>query len=457
MNIDKIFRKAERLGADYCDIRIAEASGTTLTIKKGELEKAISGGDVGAGVRVLHRGNWGLFALEGEADIGKGLVKAVKLAESLSRKKKGEVRLAPAPRATENIPLRVKKDPRDVDISAKVELLSDLIGIFKGFKELNSMEVGLDDGIVKNKFYSSEGTEISYYQPSILVRSQLTAKGEKGLVGYGMRHGGTAGYEMVQGEELKEKAEEAARSTVRLLKAGAAPSGRFTVIADPDLAGVFAHEAVGHATEGDLVLSGDSILKGRIGERLGSELVTIFDDPTMPMGFGSFPYDDEGIISRRKILIENGILRDFLNNRETARRLDMEPNGSARAQSSGSSPLVRMSNTMIANGNSSFEELIEDITFGVYLKGSRGGQVDTAKGMFQFNAEEGFLIEKGELGKPLRDVSLSGFTLDTLNNIDAIGNDFQFGSPGFCGKGQLVPVGDGGPHIRIVDAIVGGM
>ena len=343
-----------------------------------------------------------------------------------------------------------------MDISAKVELLSDLIGIFKGFKELNSMEVGLDDGIVKNKFYSSEGTEISYYQPSILVRSQLTAKGEKGLVGYGMRHGGTAGYEMVQGEELKEKAEEAARSTVRLLKAGAAPSGRFTVIADPDLAGVFAHEAVGHATEGDLVLSGDSILKGRIGERLGSELVTIFDDPTMPMGFGSFPYDDEGIISRRKILIENGILRDFLNNRETARRLDMEPNGSARAQSSGSSPLVRMSNTMIANGNSSFEELIEDITFGVYLKGSRGGQVDTAKGMFQFNAEEGFLIEKGELGRPLKDVSLSGSTLDTLNNIDAIGNDFQFGSPGFCGKGQLVPVCDGGPHIRIVDAIVGG-
>ena len=457
MNIDKIFKKAEGLGADYCDIRMAEASGTTLTIKNGELEKAISGGDIGAGVRVLYRGNWGLFSLEGETDIEKGLETAVELAGSLSRKKKGEVELASVEPVTAHVPLNVPRDPRDVDISEKMEILSDLIGIFSEFKELNSIEVGLDDGIVKSKFYSSEGSEVTYYQPSVLVRAQLTARDENGVVGYRMRHGGTSGYEMCEGEELVEKAQEAARSTVRLLKAGAAPSGRFTVVADPDLAGVFAHEAVGHATEGDLVLSGDSILKGRIGERLGSELLTIFDDPTMPGGFGSFPYDDEGIASRRKILIKNGVLADFLNNRETASRLDMEPNGSARAQSSGSSPLVRMSNTMIANGRQSFEELLEGIPFGVYLKGSRGGQVDTAKGMFQFNAEEGFMIEKGELGRPLKDVSLSGSTLETLNSIDATGNDFRFGSPGFCGKGQLVPVCDGGPHIRIVDAIVGGM
>jgi TldD protein len=271
-----------------------------------------------------------------------------------------------------------------------------------------------------------------------------------------MRLGGAAGYEILNDGILMEKAREAAMSTIRLLGARSAPSGKFTVIADPDLAGVFAHEAVGHATEADLVLSGDSILKGVMGQKIGNELVSIFDDPTIPAGFGSFPYDDEGVKARKKMLIENGVLMEFLNSRETAGKMNTEPNGSARAQSAGSSPLVRMSNTMIGNGDQSFEELIEDIDYGVYLKGTRGGQVDTAKGMFQFNAAEGYLIEKGNLISPLKDVSLSGSTLETLNNIDALANDFRLGSPGFCGKGQLVSVCDGGPHIRIRNAVVGG-
>jgi len=197
-------------------------------------------------------------------------------------------------------------------------------------------------------------------------------------------------------------------------------------------------------------------LKSEMGRKIGSELVTIFDDPTILGAFGSFPYDDEGVKARKKMLIERGILTGFLNSRETAGEMNTEPNGSARAQSAGSPPLVRMSNTLIGNGELSFEELIEDIAHGVYLKGTRGGQVDTAKGMFQFNAAEGYLIEKGNLTYPLRDVSLSGSTLDTLNNIDALANDFKLGSPGFCGKGQLVPVCDGGPHVRIRDAVVGG-
>jgi TldD protein len=133
----------------------------------------------------------------------------------------------------------------------------------------------------------------------------------------------------------------------------------------------------------------------------------------------------------------------------------MRSNGGARAESYAVRPLVRMSNTFIEKGDYSFEEIIEDIDRGIYAKGTRGGQVDTAKGSFQFSAQEAFLIEKGKITMPLRDVSLSGMTLQILKNIDAVGKDFILGDPGFCGKGQLVPVGDGGPHIRIKEAVVG--
>ncbi len=456
MNIDGAIRKAQHLGASYCDIRTVQGGGTTLSYRDGELYKAISGGDRGAGIRVLYGGNWGFYAVDGKMSLSRGVERAVKLARTLASRKKGKVKLAPCPVVKDSLPLRVTRDPREVDLLWKVELLEDLMATFNDYTEINSVEVGLDDGVVKNHFYSSEGSELSFYESSVLVRASLTARDGTDVVGYRMRLGGAAGYEILDGDILMEKAEEAALSTIRLLGARSAPSGKYTVIADPDLAGVFAHEAVGHATEADLVLSGDSILKGEIGNKIGSDFVTIFDDPSIPGGFGSFPYDDEGVKARKKMLIEGGILMGFLHSRETSGEMDDVSNGSARSQSAGSPPLVRMSNTMIGNGEMSFEELIEDIHYGVYLMGTRGGQVDTAKGMFQFNAAEGYLIEKGKLTSPFKDVSLSGSTLDTLKNIDALANDFRLGSPGFCGKGQLVSVCDGGPHIRIRDAVVGG-
>jgi TldD protein len=158
-----------------------------------------------------------------------------------------------------------------------------------------------------------------------------------------------------------------------------------------------------------------------------------------------------------KPLMERGVLRSFIHSRETAARLGAGPNGGARSQDHSSRPLVRMSNTYLERGDRSFEELLEGVREGIYLSGTRGGQVDTAKGTFQFGAQEAFAIEGGGLGRPLRDVALMGSILDTLRSVDAVGNDFVAGGPGFCGKGQVVPVGDGGPHVRIVDAPVGGM
>jgi TldD protein len=171
--------------------------------------------------------------------------------------------------------------------------------------------------------------------------------------------------------------------------------------------------------------------------------------------FGYYPYDAEGVNTSKNILVEDGILKSLLSSRETASQLDITPSGNARSIV-GDQPIVRMSNTYLKPGELEFDELTEDINNGIYLKGSRGGQVDTGKGVFQFNAAESFFIENGEVKNPLRDVSLSGNILEMLLKVDGVGSDFKMGV-GFCGKsGQTVPVGDGGPHVRVKEATVGG-
>jgi len=164
----------------------------------------------------------------------------------------------------------------------------------------------------------------------------------------------------------------------------------------------------------------------------------------------------EGVPAKKRLLIDRGILKDFITNREVAAKLNMNPNGGARAQSYAFRPIVRMSNTYIAEGDSTFEEMLKDIEHGVYVKATRGGQVDPAKGTFQFSAEEAYKIENGEVTTPLLDVSLSGLTLEILHNIDAVAKDFAY-DIGSCGKeDQFVPAGHGSPHIRIKSAVVGG-
>jgi TldD protein len=310
--------------------------------------------------------------------------------------------------------------------------------------------------VVEQTFYSSEGAHVRTSVPRTVAQVHFIAKAKGRITSRRVRLGATKGFELFTDEDYRAKAEEAARVTVQMLKAPAPPSGRTTVVTDPELTGVFTHEAVGHASEGDLVVAGESCLAGKIGQRIGSDLVSVVDDSTVPGGFGSFPYDDHGMPSRRRVLVEEGVCRSYLTDRVAAFRLGVPVSASARAESYASRPLVRMTNTFVLPGDWSFEEVLEDVKEGVFAVGSRGGQVDTAKGSFQFSAQEAYRIRDGEVAEPLRDVSLTGFTLETLGNIDAVGDEFRWGDPGYCGKGQWVPVGDGGPHLRIRDQIVGG-
>lgn len=452
-----ILSEALDKGATYCDIRIGKSKGTYIEVKDGELKKSSSGEEKGAGVRVLFDGVWGFFSTNeiSKESLRNALLKALELGKSGSKSAKERVEICDIEIVKDKIVWETKKDPFDVPMEEKYKILAEMDQAIHKIDGVHTVTTTYSDGIRGTHFLSSEGADISTEITRTMAQVNLVAREGAKVVGYRGRIGGTCGFELFDMFDAVEKGVGLGEAAVRILRAERSPSGRFPVVVDHDLAGVFVHEALGHATEGDIVISGDSILEGQIGNKIASENVTIVDDSTIKNAFGSYPYDDEGTRGSKKTLIRNGILEGYILNRETAHKLGMISNGGARAESYAVRPLVRMSNTFIDKGDYSFEEIIKDINYGIYAKGTRGGQVDTAKGSFQFSAQEAFLIEKGEITKPLRDVSLSGMTLQILKNIDAVGKDFILGDPGFCGKGQLVPVGDGGPHIRIKEAVVG--
>jgi TldD protein len=271
------------------------------------------------------------------------------------------------------------------------------------------------------------------------------------------RIGQPVGFELIESTSAEDFTVKAAKTALTLLSASPPPAGKFPVVFHPSITGLLTHEAFGHNAEADHVMDGTSIISDKLGQRVASELVTIVDDSTIPGKWGSFKYDSEGTPGARRVLIDKGILKGFMHSLETAARLDMQPNGSARAQDYHSRPIVRMSNTFIEPGTSTFEEMIKGIDLGVYLKGAEYGYVYCERGQFTCHAGEAQMIRNGKLAEQLRDVSVAGMTLETLMNMDAVCGDFEMKMPGTCGKnGQGAPVDDGGPHVRVSEMVVGG-
>ncbi|HEV8360295.1 MAG TPA: TldD/PmbA family protein, partial [Candidatus Thermoplasmatota archaeon] len=441
----------------YADVRVQRAWSASAELRDGKVEQLVAGSTAGAGVRVLVDGAWG-FAftsrLEDDAVVA-AAGDAVRAAKVVAAHARERVKLAPvkAERATLRVPVR--KRPSRVPLEDRLDLLKELDRIPRR-AGMATRTLGIEDGELETRFLSSEGADLVAHVPRTLFLINVTAEAKGKRASYRSRLGGTQGHELLGRGAPEDLCKEACEAAARLATAKAPKGGRTTVLVDPDLAGVFAHEAMGHACEADLVVSGDSLLAGRVGEDLGNPMVSIADDPTLKGSFGFVGFDDEGVRGQRRLLVDKGRLKGFLHSRETAAKLGMAPNGAARAESYAHRPLVRMSNTILLPRDRSFEELLEGVRTGVYVKGTRGGQVDTARGTFHFSAQEAFAIERGELGQPLRDVSLSGNILTTLKRVDAVGKDFRLAQPGFCGKGQWVPVGDGGPHFRVRNCSVGG-
>jgi TldD protein len=434
----------------YHDLRHVTGESTHIEIENGVVESAGRSFFDTAVIRALGPRGWGVITVDAfgarSAPEREELIQAAARAATIT----GEaVRIADVAHAILPVP-PMKEDPRDVSLEEKTGLLSGIEAAAKTVLT-SSTRANYIERAEHVHFEDCTGLIFSY-EICRCGYSVLAVAARDGLVqmGYEPEHT-CGGLNLRHREEMGRKAAERAAA---LLDAGPVKGGRMHAVLDQELAGVFAHEAVGHASEGDLIQEGNSVLGGRIGERIGRPGLSIVDDPTLPE-FGFEPVDAEGTSVARTEIIRDGLVNAYLHNRETLASVGNGMAGHARAMP-GEPPLVRMSNTFIENGGASFDEILEECRDGVLLAGSRGGQVDPGRGVFLFNAEYGYLIMNGELGPMVRDVSLSGEILSTLHSIAMIGNDRKM-SQGYCGKGgQSVPVSDGSPHLLLSDAVVGG-
>jgi TldD protein len=269
--------------------------------------------------------------------------------------------------------------------------------------------------------------------------------------------GHTVGFELFDRYDVEELARTAATRALVKLQARPAPSGSMPVVIGKGGGGVLFHEACGHGLEADHIQKNVSAFAGRVGQQVASPLVTLVDDGTLPTEWGAFAIDDEGTPAQRNVLIQDGVLTDYMWDQLRARKAGRDLSGNGRRQSYQHLPMVRMTNTYLLNGASDPDDIVSSTEHGVYVAHLGGGQVNTATGDFVFGMTEAYLIEDGLITEPLREGNLIGNGPKVLEMIDAVGNDFEMGPPGTCGKdGQGVAVGDGVPTLRVTSLTVGG-
>jgi len=443
----------EKVQADYLEIRYEEVRGVAIHYVGKELEAIGESFEKGGGIRAKSKGGWSFVSFNDLSKLKDYLQLAVKGAYLIKGK---EIKLAPLPVQNEIAGIEVKINPAQISLEEKYLLCTRYNKILLSGKEVQTSDLRYADVHTIKYFINSEGTYIQQERiDTVLGMTAITRRGDN-IQSAHEGIGGVGGYELVKAKE--EEAEKTVRRAQSLLDAEPAMGGKYTIIVDPKLSGVFAHEAFGHLSEADFLYENKRFQEIMVlGRVFGSSQLNIIDEPRIKGEGGYYLYDDEGVPSGKTYLIKEGKLSGRLHSRETAAKMGEEPTGNARAISYDYPPIVRMSNTYIAPGDKSLEEMIEEVKEGIYVKGFRGGQTNLE--MFTFSPEEGYLIKKGKLGKKIRDLNLTGNIFTTLANIEAIGNDLVlFTGPGGCGKGgqSPLPVSTGGPHLRIKNVVVGG-
>jgi TldD protein len=444
-----------KFGAEYSETRAQKLFKTMLTMKEGRVEAARQGIENGVAVRVLMKGAWG-FASVGSLDadvLMTAVSSACKIAKNASSRLKTPIKLAETKTVKDRVQIKPKKKPSTLLMEDKINTALEINKAVLSYdKRVKGCTIDYLDLTGTNYFSSSEGTLIE--QDKLYVWSRITSTAaSKGVFTFSREEiGSTAGYEVFDAapEAIGEKV---AKRAIKQLGAKSPKGGRSQVVLGPNVVGVFVHEAFGHLAEADIALAG-GVLQNNFGKKIGSDLVTFYDDGTVDGAFGSFKYDDEGVPTQKTLLIKDGVVKGLMHNRETAQKFNSEPTGNARAENFRVEPIIRMRNTYMAPRDHSLEELTEGISSGYYFKSFRGGQANL-DGTFQVGIQEGYEIVNGEIGDPVRNASISGNTLETLFKVDAVGEDFELW-PGRCGKGQTAFICDGGPHIRVKEVIVGG-
>ena len=469
---EALIRKFHDLGVhqiDYWDIRCGVTTGTTVDFTDQKSKEISSYESCECGIRTFTNGGWGFVVLKDlkEKTLLNRFEKAVKLAKLSASLTKTKFVIKERDPLKKDYHILGKKPLDEVGIDEKVDLVKhhEKTAVEYSPKVRNTRSMYFDT-LTHMLFLNSFGSRI-YQDLSVARMFSAVYAFEEGVIQRSINSvGGLGGYEIMETSKADKISTKSAKEAVELLKAKSPKGGKFTVIMDPKLTGTFVHEAFGHAVEADHILNKESILEGKIGKQVAQENISIIDNPVMNLGakygleyefFGSYYVDDEGVPSQHTDIIKNGILKNYLHSLETASRMGVEPNGHGRAGGLSSKPQVRMGITLLEAGDWSLDEMIADTKEGVYCEDFQYGYTDPTTGNFQFKTSLSYKIEKGEKKELMRDVALSGMTLEVLNRVSAIGKEVSF-SDGMCGKGgQRVRVCDGGPYIRVKDTTIGGL
>jgi TldD protein len=456
--IDRLTAALARSRADYTEIRVERTWSTAVTFRGRRLESATASEDQGGFVRALHAaGGWGVASFTSLDRLEAMVVRAGELSRAVSVDP--PIRLADVPPHQADALVDLDGDVRGVPIAEKKRLLEAYNGAMLGVSDriVDTLAVYRDE-VSEYWYVNSPGTILHELRPDVTLSGTAVARRdgtiEKGLESIGMRRG----WHSVQDKAAGFRA--VAERAVQLLDAPMVKGGTYPVILDPELAGVFIHEAFGHLSEADFVYENPQAREMMtLGRRFGKPVLNVGDNGAAPGLRGTLPFDDEGTPTRDTTLIKEGILVGRLHSRETAAAMGEQPTGNARAISFRHAPIVRMTNTYIAGapGGGNFEDLIRDVKLGVYACGAFGGQ--TMLENFSFTAAYGRMIRDGRVAELVKDVVLAGNLFQTLDRIDHIAADFHWNQMGGgCGKaGQFpLPVTEGAPHVRIEEALVGG-
>lgn len=454
MNLGSILRRALAGGGEFADIYYEEGSSTAVVCEDGKIEKVLAGTDRGVGIRVISDLRTA-YAFTNEVTEAALLA----LAETVSRAVKGKSFDRAIDMRTKLVgpgfPIEVP--PNGVPLQDKVALVNRGNVAARGFDQrIRQVTVVYRDSAVKTQIANSLGDFTEAIRTGTLFLTQVVAaEGDVIQTGY-EPVGRFMGHEIFRERSPEEIAQAAARRAVMMLGARKAPGGLMPVVLSSEAGGTMVHEAIGHGLEADLAGSGMSVYTGKIGEQVASPLVTVIDDATIPNARGSFSFDDEGTPAQRTVLVENGILKGYLYDRLSAMKDGCTSTGNGRREGYHAKPIVRMTNTLIAPGLTPPEEIVRGVPKGLFVRKMGGGQVNTVNGDFVFEVSEGYLIENGVAGEPVRGATLTGNGPDVLKKIIRVGSDLGFGI-GTCGKdGQGVPVSDAQPTLLIEEITVGG-
>jgi len=452
---DRLLEALRKSDADYAEIRFETNDATSISYRGKEIDSVSSSKLSGGVVRACTKGGWGIATFDSLEDMEFQLSEACRFAALVGREKTELAEIGEPADAV--VPAKLERDFRGVPLDEKLRLASKYNDvILRTDTAIQTSRVGYSDAFRTVHFASTRGAYFMEERP--LVRLHFSAVARDGSLVQTASDGLSSAvtYDVVLNRE--ELVGEVARRAVQLLKAPSCQGGQSTVVLDQELAGVFAHEAFGHLSEADFLYENPKMLElMKLGRGMGVEKLNIVDDGARGRLIGTQSYDDEGTPTRKTYLIKEGALVGHIHSLETAAKMGERPTGNARAIGRGAVPIVRMTNTYIENGDTSFADLLSGIDRGIYACSMLGGQ--TMMEMFTFSAAYGYRIEHGKLGELVRDVVLTGNVFETLNHIDGFGDDFRIcEKAGGCGKGgqSPLPVTFGAPHLRIQDVVVGG-